>query len=101
MDATLLKKIVNLANSNAEKYKGKKAGIGEVRELIDTYDLVFGVWQDPTEPKGVGFMVIKGTMVLSNIVDNQISEELTVNAISLRCQEEGVAMQQVLGLPPS
>ena len=32
----------------------------EVWKILDSADVVFGIWQDPTELEGVGYLPIKG-----------------------------------------
>ena len=38
-----------------------------VREILDNSDVVFGLWQDPEEPDGVGMYVIKGKNLMRDV----------------------------------
>ena len=58
-------RLVEMANELAES---GLVDVPRVRELIDTRDLVWAVWQDAEEPDGVGTLLVKGDRALLSIV---------------------------------
>ena len=80
-----LAEIVACANENAAVLDGSMAPI---HGILDASDLVFCVWQDATEPDGVGMMIVKGKRRLeaigaaSNPLPIGVSERSQVGAWS-------------------
>ena len=68
-----------------------------VREIIDGSDVVFGVYQDVTEPEGVGITIIKGELALESIFLLGASLDTNVAAIPCREREEAWALRLTLG----
>ena len=54
MDADMLGTLVTLANQTHVE------GADELRRLVDSSDLVWGIWNDPAAEFGVGASIIKG-----------------------------------------
>jgi hypothetical protein len=48
-----LAELVELANANRDRMDGTTDA---VKEIFAENDVVFGIWQDPEEPHGVGEM---------------------------------------------
>ena len=65
--------------------------------IIDTHDLVYGVWQDAASEYGVGFSIIKGEGKLEVIMHTNISQVVAWTAVECRCAEEAEAMCEVFG----
>jgi hypothetical protein len=88
-------RIVAMANANDEamrahlRMEGGNAHMDEVWKIIDSADVVFGIWQDPTGPEGVGYLVIKGEHLLPDVVADGAARSHIINAIS--CQEAAQA----------
>jgi hypothetical protein len=94
-----LRDLTELANNTKLSPDGKPIGVVELRTYFDQHDVVVGIWREPTSPTGLNHMMIKGKLVLENIVATNVTEELVTGALILRSPEEGAAMQRVLGLP--
>ena len=90
-----LARIVAMANANDEatpahlRMEGGSAHMDEVWKIIDSADVVFGIWQDLTEPEGIGYLVIKGEQLLADVVADGAARSHIINAIS--CQEAAEA----------
>ena len=90
-----LARIVAMANANDEamrahlRMEGGTAHMEEVWKILDSADVMFGIWQDPTEPEGVGYLAIKGEPLLADVVAKGAAHSHIINAIS--CQEAAVA----------
>ena len=90
-----LARIVAMANANDQamrahlRMEGGTAHMEEVWKILDSAEVVFGIWQDPTEPEGVGYLAIKGEPLLADVVAKGAAHSHIINAIS--CQEAAVA----------
>ena len=89
----LLERLVKAAMKNLETVHDTKA----LRRLIDDNDLVFGVWNDPEAPHGVGHHIIKGEGGLDVIMYTKTAHRLDVTAVACRDIEEAEAMRQEFG----
>jgi len=102
-DAEFLAAIVATANENGALMDGTT---DPVRKIIDSADVVFGVWQDRKCQHGVDTLIIKGRRRLEAIAAMQPSPKgavtLPINrikwsAIRCVCAEQAVATRQVFG----
>ena len=69
----LLERLVKMAAENQNTVHDTEA----LRRLIDDNDLVFGVWNDPEAPHGVGHHIIKGEGdidVINSVGDKLVNE---------------------------
>ncbi len=57
MDRDLVRQLVEWAEANEMQMDGTT---DPVRRIIAANDVVWGVWNDPKEPHGVGLYLIKG-----------------------------------------
>jgi hypothetical protein len=64
---------------------------------MDAADLVFAVWQDRTQPDGVGLRVVKGIPLLGEVFTTQQTKGVSWQAIPCIEEAQAVALQQVLG----
>ena len=90
-----LSRLVENANRLAERGLDTEG----LRRLIETTDLVFGIWQDAAEPFGVDWTIIKGKPDLEALAAQAkiTVPRRTYAAIPCRCYEEALAMCRVLG----
>ena len=95
-----LARIVAMANANDAamrahlRTEGGTAHMEEVWKILDSADVVFGVWQDPTEPEGVGYLAIKGEHLLADVVAKETAHS-HINAISCREATEAYALHDL------
>ena len=68
-----------------------------MRTLIEGADLVIGIYPDKTKPYGVAQHVIKGHRLLMTVVAEKKNSSVRLECLALRCLEEAIAIQQVLG----
>jgi hypothetical protein len=69
-----------------------------VRQIIDSTDIVYAVWQDATlPPLGVGVHVIKGKAFLEEIIASGQSRPCSLNAIPVQSAEHAIATELVFG----
>jgi hypothetical protein len=106
MDREYLAQLVARANENRSLMDGTT---GPVQKIIDSHDLVWGIWQDPSEPAGVGYMIIKGRRRLKAIAaSGETAPEgaigigpraarMKTSAISCECAEQADAARLVFG----
>jgi hypothetical protein len=101
------KQIVELANAAIPLLDGTTR---PMKKILDEHEVVWGVWQDPAEPDGVGMLLIKGHRRLAAIASRADpapdgttpirqggGEMLKVGAIPFNSFEHAVAAQEVLG----
>ena len=93
--------VVELANNTKLSSDGGPIGIPELRAYFDPLDVVIGIWKEPRSPTGLDHMVIKGLLKLEECIAANKALPVALGALTLRCPEEGVAMQEVLGLAPT
>ena len=84
--------IVALANEVGETLTGGR--FEPVKELIDTNDVAFAVWQDAQEPDGVGMLIVKGERRLLTITTARKAEPLSITAIPCQCADQAVALNR-------
>jgi hypothetical protein len=68
-----------------------------LREIIIGNDLVFGIYRDPTEPRGFGVTTIKGRAILSRSIEENRSVDAKTTAVMCREEAEALAMSAVFG----
>ena len=93
MDPMDIKRLVDLANAVTADGPVDQ---DQVQKLIDSHDVVWGVWQDAAEPYGVGLHLIKGERAL--LAENK-AKPPSRTALPCSCAEEAVALQEELGEP--
>jgi hypothetical protein len=86
--------LVEMASNNVALLDGT---VGQVRQVIDAHEIVFGVWRDVNEPYGVGVLVIKGGQRLLKASACGESITASVTAIPCECREQAIATKQILG----
>jgi hypothetical protein len=70
---------------------------GDLQRIIETHDVVFGLWPDADQPHGVRVGMIKGDALLHNFLDGHKAPEIKVTAISCDDEEEAMCYRQVFG----
>lgn len=102
MEESILKRLVALANECIAA--GYPETVAELRNVIETYDVVFGVWQDDEEPNGVGTMFIKGEATMRDIIESNTGQPLRHTVIPCLDVDQAEAIREMFGdgePPPS
>ncbi len=73
------------------------AGADELRRLVDSHDLVFGVWNEDLSESGVAYTIIKGEGTLDMISYTGLPQNLAWTAVRCDCEEEAVALRETVG----
>ena len=94
--AELVRSLVHLANENNERMTGQ---MNEIYQIIRNADVVFAIWQDFAKPFGVSILLIKGVALLRGCASGDKAIQPRVSAISCRCCEQAIALQQICGEP--
>ena len=95
----LVRLMTERANAHQDAMRGMsdKAATKYVREIVADNDVVFGVWQEPAAPYGVGIRPIKGRQWLEAITTSGVPEMLRLNAVPCAEEAQAVAAEQVFG----
>jgi hypothetical protein len=88
------RKIVESANANRTILTDD---FEQVREMINTNDVVFGVWQDVAEPDGVGMLLVKGEQRLRECIADDKSVLCRILGIPCIEAAQAEALRQVAG----
>jgi hypothetical protein len=92
--ADFIRRMVEKANANAALNDGTT---GPIKTIIARSDLVLALWQDPSQPYGVGSLIIKGHRAMLDSVANNTSVALKTDAILCDTAEVAEAYRQTLG----
>jgi hypothetical protein len=71
-----------------------------VAKIFAEAELVFGVWDDPQQPEGIGYRLIKGRDLLSREKDAvavQVDEPWRIGAVPCLDEKNAVAIQELFG----
>lgn len=68
-----------------------------VRGIVDAAPLVFGVFQDATQPDGVGLLLVKGHALLREVVASGRTLPVDMAAVPCTCAEQAEALRLVAG----
>ena len=68
-----------------------------IRKILDDNDVVFGLWQDASEPDGVGMNVIKGKNLIREVVASRKAAKVRIAAVPCKSAEHALATEQVCG----
>ncbi|TIR21806.1 MAG: hypothetical protein E5X33_12130 [Mesorhizobium sp.] len=93
LSADIVERLVNLANRAAPEIDETMAS---VRRVMAKGEVVFGVWQDKSQPFGVGVRCVKGHNRLREISQGT---EAKLRIVAIPCVEEAqaVALEQIEG----
>ena len=91
LPAALRRQLVDMANANEATMDGT---MRPVLELVTANEVVFGVWQDDTQPNGVGVLLVKGANRLREIIATGVSQEHKITAIKCTAPEQAEALRQ-------
>ena len=94
MDERLKSKLIAIADANREAMDGTT---GPIKRIFADNHIVIGIWQDPNEPNGVGFLVLKGGNLLREVRKSGKGWPARTSAIPCTCYEQAVAAGQVFG----
>ena len=93
MNREQTRRIVELANKNEPMITSE---FSSVRRICDAAELVWGLWPDSQAEDGVGMLVVKGELILENIMQTNVTKEVGMTAIWCACIEKAEALKQVL-----
>jgi hypothetical protein len=93
----LLEQLVDMANANNERMDGTTR---PVLEIVAANDLVFGIWDDPKEQHGVGWLIVKGVNHLRTIIATGAEEPCKMTAIACVAYEQAAALREMLNADP-
>jgi len=96
MDEQLKSRLVTLADANRKAMDGTT---GPIKRIFEENHIVIGVWRDPNDAAGVGFLVLKGSKLLHDARTNGKGRAARTSAIPCSCYEQAVAAKQVFGEP--
>jgi hypothetical protein len=85
-DPEFLKRMVDKANGNECLMDGTTR---PVKKIIAEADIVLGIWQDQSKPRGIGYLFIKGADLLADVVAMGAPATYRWNAI--KCVEAAQA----------
>jgi hypothetical protein len=94
MDEQLKSRLVTIANANRKALDGTTAPI---KRIFEENHIVIGVWRDPNDANGVGFLVLKGGRLLHEVRTGGQSRPARTSAIPCTCYEQAVAAKQMFG----
>jgi hypothetical protein len=105
MDDDMRRRMTDVANEHRKEMRGmsEKEALQFVKRVISDAEIVWGVYQDATQPNGVGIHIIKGRRALSTIVGSEqfvgkdFAFPIRMSAVPCDCLEQAVATEQVLG----
>ena len=105
IDDDMRRRMTDVANEHTKEMRGmtEKEALQFVNRVIDDAEIVWGVYQDATQPNGVGLHIIKGRRALSTIIESGqfvgkgFAFEMRMSAVPCNGLEQAVATEQVLG----
>jgi hypothetical protein len=68
-----------------------------VQRILVTNHVVFGVWDDPNEPDGIDYMIIKGKWTVKRFADGTTPAKVKFSAIPCDCAEEAEMARRIFG----
>jgi hypothetical protein len=68
-----------------------------IREILDSSDVVFGLWQDPQERGGVGMYVIKGKNLMWEVLASDKPVKVVITAVPCESAEHAMAAEEAFG----
>lgn len=90
----LIAKIVAMADHNRALMDGTTE---PVKQIMASADIVYGVWQDNTQPDGFDWRVVKGQNTLAAIMQSGTTRNVQMNPVPCINAEQAMALQLVLG----
>ena len=94
--ADFTRMMIALANQRQLAIRGmsKRTAFRYVETIVADAEVVIGVWQDPSEPNGVGLHVIKGLWHLITATASSEPPRVRVDAVPYIDREQAVAAEQ-------
>ena len=80
-----------------EHFAGSDEPVISIREILDSSDVVFGLWQDPEEPDGVGMYVIKGKNLMREVLASDKPAKVVMTAVPCENAAHAIAAEQAFG----
>ena len=101
--ADFTRMMIALANQRQLAMRGmsKRAAFHYVETIVADAEVVIGVWQDPSEPNGVGLHVIKGLRHLMTATASGEPPRVRVDAVPYTDREQALAAEQRFGDKPN
>jgi hypothetical protein len=95
----LRQKMTDVANEHHKAMLGmsEKAAADYVKRTIAAGTIVFGVYQDPNEPSGIGMHIIKGRREMQAVIASCQPEQFVFDAIPCTEKEQAIAADQLWG----
>jgi hypothetical protein len=92
-------RMVECANAHTEAMQGMNTteALDYVRAVIDSNEVVFGVYPNASEPDGVGMRPIKGIADIWDVADSHSPERFLMNAVPCIEEAQAIAAARVLG----
>jgi hypothetical protein len=89
--------IVRLANGFYARLMAAPAEdrMAMVWRLIEDAEVVYAIWQDDGEPEGIGYLLIKGAVLMRQIIAENRPRRLLTTGIKCDCLEQAAALQWV------
>lgn len=99
MDGEVVRGLVGFANEVHERLHGlsEQEAMTAIKRIVDGSEVVFGVWQDPGEPFGVGVCLIKGERELAKLEAVGLPSVVSVAAIPCSGKDQAAAARVVFG----
>jgi hypothetical protein len=73
-----------------EGMSGTRA-LEHVKWIVDSADIVFGIWADPDHPEGFDALVIKGAHLLAELAIGNKEAAYAIDAIPCVCVDQALA----------
>jgi hypothetical protein len=101
--ADFTRMMIELANRRQLAMRGMSnhAAFRYVAAIVADAEVVIGIWQDRSEPNGVGLHVIKGLRHLMTATATGEPARVLVDAVPCIDREQAVAAEQQLGDKPN
>ena len=92
-------RMVDLANAHAEAMRGMtpEATFDYVEDIVESSEVVFGLWHDDNEPNGIGMYVIKGSREMQAATVEKQDVKFRTDAVPCVSLEQAIAAKQMFG----
>jgi hypothetical protein len=93
------KKLAEDAADVRERMRGLDAASAFkfVKKIFDEAEVVFGVWDDSTQPEGIGFRAIKGQNEFREVVATNRAQQMHIRVVPCIEEEQAIAAERVFG----
>jgi hypothetical protein len=90
---------VEMANGHHATMQGMspKRAMRYVKSILADNEIVLAIWQDPSEPDGVGMLLVKGRNKLREAIMSNVAINVKTSAVPCVCYEQAIALRETLG----